>query len=225
MPWIDYDQHARTRPRDDLWGQVRRTVRGRPVPDAQIDMIVAAIHRQLRLETDDVLLDLACGNGALSHRLHPHCAASLGVDVSDYLIGIAAERFASAQHQFCIADAADYAEQEPQPGRFTKALCYGSLAYLEDGCLARLLLALGDRFPRVSRMLLGNLPDPARATSFFPDGTTPDLREARSDIGVWRDAAEIARMAGPGWQVTSSVMPAAFFGAHYRFDLLLTRCP
>jgi len=40
--WTDYDSHARTRPRDDFWGQVRRTVHGQPVTEAQVGMIVGA---------------------------------------------------------------------------------------------------------------------------------------------------------------------------------------
>ena len=222
MGWIDYDQHARTRPRDDLWGQVRRTVRGQAVNPEQIELIVAAIVEQLQLGPEDVLLDLACGNGALSCRLHPRCGASLGIDVSPYLIEVARERFATSAHRFEVDDIADYAEHEPDPDRFTKALCYGSLSYVPDGAVARLLQGLRSRFPNVSRVMLGNLPDPARAGAFRSE-PLPELREPRSDIGVWRGPQELARLAGPGWHLSTSNMPAGFFAAHYRFDAVLLR--
>lgn len=225
MAWVDYDTHARTRPRDDLWGQVRRTVGGQPVPPAQIDMIVAAVLRQLALCPGDTLLDVACGNGALSSLLHPHCAASLGVDVSDYLVGVAQERFSRENHRFVVGDAVGYCRSEGAPGRFTKALCYGSLGYLGDEEVAALLRTIHRRFPRVSKVLLGNLPDPARVDAFRPAGTVLPLRESRSDLGVWRSLDEVAELAGPGWQVTGSVMPAGFYGAHYRFDAGLERLP
>lgn len=223
MVWMDYDEHARTRPRDDVWGQVRRTVRGQPVPAEQIGMIVAATIEHLQLGPDDVLLDIACGNGALSSCLQPHCGASQGIDISEYLIGVAQERFATGCHAFMAADAAAFAEHAPGAGRFTKALCYGSFSYLDNDAAARLLRALHRRFCNVDRILLGNLPDPARAAAFYPAGTTPDLREPRSDIGVWRTLTEIAHLAGPGWRVTRSTMPATFFAAHYRYDALLVR--
>lgn len=224
MSWVDYDQHARNRPRDDLWGQVRRTVRGRPVGPEQIDMIVGRILETLQFGAGDVLLDLACGNGALSTRLHPHCAASLGVDVSPFLVEVANERFATAAHRFMVGDVAAYAETEPDPLRFTKGLCYGSLSYVSDTDVARLLRALHARFANISRVMLGNLPDPARAGAFH-NTPSPALRQPRSDIGVWRDPAELAALAGCGWRLEVATMPPGFFAAHYRFDAVLVRAP
>ncbi len=222
--WVDYDTHARTRPRDDLWGQVRRTVRGQPVAASQIDMIVAVIRRQLALETGDTVLDLACGNGALTARLQPHVAASLGVDISGYLVDVACERFASGVHDFHHQDAADFVRSERRPARFTKALCYGSLSYFDDAAVRRMLHGLHARFPSLDRIFLGNLPDPSRAELFY-HGAIPDLRQPRSDIGAWRSPAHLANLAGPGWDVRTSVMEPRFFASHYRYDALLTRSP
>ena len=223
MAWVDYDTHARSRPRDDVWGQVRRTVRGQPVAAEQIDLIVESVTGQLELAPGDVLLDLACGNGALTARLQPRCSASLGVDISPYLTGIAQERFARDRHGFTEGDITDYARREPEPARFTKGLCYGSLPYLDDDAVAALLHALHTRFTRLTRLVLGNLPDPTHATAFYGRGNVPSLCEPRSDIGVWRTPAELAQLAGPGWRLSHSVMPPGFFAAHYRFDALLER--
>ena len=67
-PKSDYfhKEYPKTLDPDDLWGQVRRTVNGKPVSDAQIALIVAAIRDGLQFSKEDVVLDLACGNGALS---------------------------------------------------------------------------------------------------------------------------------------------------------------
>ena len=239
--WVNYDTHAKSRPRSDFWGQVRRTVQGRPVPEMQIDLIVAAVIASLGLGPDDVLLDLACGNGALSDRLFERCAGGVGVDVSEYLIGVAQEYFATPSRQYVMADVADWVETAADPGRFTKAVCYGSFSYLPDDTAARMLRGLQRRFPRIGCVLLGNLPDPARAGRFYrtgsdagrrtgrtpdmatPDLGTPNLRAPESDLGVWRDEAEITALAGPGWQVATRPMPPEFFAAHYRYDALLVR--
>jgi SAM-dependent methyltransferase len=224
MDWIDYDQHARTRPRDDLWGQVRRTVRGQPVGAEQIDLIVATVVQLLQLGGGDTLLDLACGNGALSAQLQGRCRASLGVDISPYLVDVARERFETEAHHFIVDDIANYAETGAEPERFTKALCYGSLSYLSDADVARMLRALRSRFPNLRRVMLGNLPDPARVGAFHAE-PLPELGEPRSAIGVWRSPSELARLAGDGWTLSTSNMPATFFAAHYRFDALLERRP
>jgi len=220
--WTDYDTHARTRPRGDFWGQVRRTVRGQPVAQAQIDMIVEAAVAHLALNPGDRLLDLACGNGALSRPLFQRCAGGVGVDISDYLVGVAREHFAGPAHGYVVMDAAAYAETAAPDG-ITKALCYGSLSYLADDAAARMLRALHGRFPALRRILLGNLPDPARAGLFYPAGAAAELREPRSSIGAWRSPVEVAALAGPGWDVWCHTMPPDFFAAHYRYDAVLVR--
>lgn len=225
MGWVDYDSHARTRPRSDVWGQVRRTVGGHPYPAEQIDLIVDAILCHLDLKSHDVLLDLGCGNGALGALLRPFCAATCGVDASEYLIGVATERFAAPDQRFVVEDAASFCEAASDAGRYTKALCYGSLSYFEDELVARMLSSLHARFPALTHVLLGNLPDLARVELFQVPGVLLPLREARSDLGVWRSATEIAGLAGPGWTVTTSVMQSSFLAAHYRFDALLVRAP
>ena len=223
--WIDYDRHARTRPRDDLWGQVRRTVDGQPVGQDQIDRILAAITDHLALGPNDLLLDLACGNGALSAPLFAACAGGIGVDSSEYLIGIARERFATPTQAFHHQDAAGWAEQASSPPAFTKALCYGSLSYLTDDDVARMLSAIHHRMPTITRILLGNLPDPARASAFYRGRAIPSLDEPRSDLGAWRTPEAIARLAGSAWHAQPFLMEPGFFARHYRFDLVLSRLP
>src|SRR5579875_3735648 len=68
-PKSDYDAYPRTLPRDDIWGQVRRTINGRRISEAEVQEIVAALRAALALACGDTLLDLACGNGALTARL------------------------------------------------------------------------------------------------------------------------------------------------------------
>jgi SAM-dependent methyltransferase len=222
-PWIDYDQHARTRPRDDLWGQVRRTVHGVPVGPEQIDMIVTAVRDQLDLQSTDTLIDLGCGNGALTSRLFEYITASHGIDLSNYMIEVAKQRFATSRYSFETNDAAAFTQLEPAPERFTKALCYGTASYLDDDQLRRMLRNLFARFPRVTRILLGNLPDPERAAAFYTDTILPDLLQPRSAIGVWRSAPTLAALAGPSWHLVTTRMSTRFFAAHYRYDALLIR--
>src|SRR5690348_1022007 len=106
-PKWDYKEYPKTLPADDLWGQVRRTVYGKPVPEDQIQMIVEAIVTGLELRLPAIgLLDIGCGNGALAARLFPYCERCVGVDSSEYLIAVANTRFASARHSFICQDAA-----------------------------------------------------------------------------------------------------------------------
>jgi SAM-dependent methyltransferase len=225
-PWTDYKEYPKTLDPDDFWGQVRRTVNGKPVSDAQIALIVAAIRNGLQFSKGDVLLDLACGNGALSRYFFDDCRSLHGVDYSPYLIEIATKRFqVPGESTFMLDDAVHYVQNEPDPGRFTKALCYGSFPYFTEADARGVLRGLRDRFVNVRRLFIGNLPDRDRAHLFYPPEKdyTSELKDHAAQIGIWRSQAEFYTLAADeGWELTVTLMPPEFYAAHYRFDALLT---
>ena len=227
FPKSDYKEYPKTLDRDNLWGQVRRTVHGKPVTEEQIAMIVEAVRNGLQLQANDVVLDLACGNGALASYLFHHCAGLEGVDFSDYLIEIANSRFAlPGRTAFLVDDAAHYVENAPDPARFTKVLCYGSFSYFSEEDGTRVLAALARRFVGVSRVFIGNLPDAARADRFYPPGKDyrNELKDHAAQIGVWRSESELRELVSKaGWSFEIATMPEEYYAAQYRFDAILTR--
>lgn len=226
-PTVDYDVHARTCAPDAFWAQVKRTVHGKPVSEEQIEWIVGEIKRRLALVQGDVVLDLACGNGALSHRLVDTCAALVGVDISEYLIEVANRHFAEPPRvTFAAEGAAQYVANVADPRRFTKVLCYGSFAYFPVDDARATLKVLGERFVNVESVFIGNLPDRDRAAAFYAprDPEPGELDDPRAQIGIWRSRDEFAEMAAAaGWDAQFSTMPDAFFSVHYRYDVLLRR--
>jgi cyclopropane fatty-acyl-phospholipid synthase-like methyltransferase len=223
---FDYDEYSRTRAPDDFWGQVRRTVNGRPVSDDQIKMIVDTIISSLNLKPDDTLLDIACGNGALSHLLFDSCPDYLGVDLSEYLISVAKANFEALPHyQFMQQGAAEYVRAELRAERFSKVLCYGSFSYFSEADAAEVLCTLFEKFGNVRSVFIGNLPDKDRAAEFYKK--QPDVKELAdccSQIGIWRTRNEFSQLANEaGWQVKFLTMPDGFFSSYYRYDALLSR--
>lgn len=224
---LDYDVYARTRPVDDLWGQVRRTVKGEPVSAEQIHMIVNAIQEGLDLTAQDALLDLACGNGALSCLLFDSCKQFMGVDLSAYLIAIAKKHYEAApKRRFMEMGAAQYVRQEARPERFSKVLCYGSFSYFSNEDATEVLQQLFQRYRNVQRIFIGNLPDKDRAHNFYKEKAAGvnELSDHASQIGIWRSKEEFSALAAAaGWRAKFSNLPEAFFAAHYRYDVLLSR--
>jgi SAM-dependent methyltransferase len=226
-PKSDYKEYPKTLPRDDFWGQVRRTQYGKRITEAEVQAIVDAIRRGLGLQRNDTLLDLACGNGALSARLFDDCAGLMGVDSSEYLIEIARENFERRpEYRFEVGDVCQYARAEPEPERFTCGLCYGSFSFLAVPSGRELLQTLQKRFAGIDRLFIGNLPDKDRASLFYPDGKdyAAEVADHAAQIGVWWSEEEFRGLAEEcGWTARFSRMPSHVFNAKYRFDAVLTR--
>jgi SAM-dependent methyltransferase len=224
-PLANHDTHARSVAANEYWRQVRRTVNGEPIAEAQIKLIVNAIVTGLSLAQTDVVLDLACGNGALSSYLFQKCAELVGVDMSPYLIEIAAKDFArSPNYRFCADDIVSYLMHERNTSIFTKALIYGAFQYLsrDDGLSA--LKTLKQRFSAVTRVFIGNLPNRRRVDLFYRDRTPTEieLNDHEARLGVWYSPEEFQALAeAAGWHASFSYMPADFYASSYRFDVTL----
>ena len=230
-PHYRHLEHPKTVAPDDFWGQVSRTIHGKPVDEGQIQLILQAIRNGLQLAPNDHLLDLACGNGALAARLHAGIQGCEGVDFSDYLIQVARQHFSKplcaggAAPTYVCQDAASYAAQAEQPDRFTKALCYGAFPYFSHDDVRNVLGRLSTRFTGIRRVYLGNLPDRALAHRFFQNAYTEEtLDDPLAPIGIWRTQEQLETLAAcHGWRTEIVRMPVEFYAAHYRYDAILTR--
>jgi SAM-dependent methyltransferase len=211
---------------NDFWGQVRRSVRGKAVDENQIRMIVDAVLAGLALEPDDVVLDLCCGNGALADRVFARCRGGLGVDFAENQIAVAHKNFERPpDRQYVVGDVVDFAASTKDTARFTKALCYGSYAYLPPDDAGALLGHVRRRFPNVKRFFIGNLPDKASIRMFFDAADYVPGMEAEHDspIGMWRSEDDVRALAdATGWQAAFHRMPPEFFNGWYRYDVTLT---
>lgn len=222
-----YKEYPKSCARDDFWGQVKRTVNGTSVSQDQIDMIVQAIRTGLSLSENDRLLDLCCGNGALSRYLFSHCAGGIGVDYSEHLISVAKEYFESAPREiYKLCDVVEYLETEIDTHTFTKALCYGSFQYLSIRKTHDLLSTIRNRFKNIGQIFIGNVPDKSQIKKYYKNKEykVGSENDHTTMIGIWWTIEDFISMASKcGWDVTFTRMPDNFYAAHYRFDATLAR--
>lgn len=222
-----YDEHAKSCAPDDFWGQVKRTVGGQPVNASQIDMIVDSVRNGLTLSPQDILLDLCCGNGALTDKIFDFCAGGVGVDASPHLIEIARSNFERLPtRRYIVGEVSAFAAATPENNTFTKALCYGSFKYLSNETARRLLEHLRGRFAQISLIFIGNNADKALAKDFFYEGAyRPGVEDAHdSFLGMWRSEEEFSALAArAGWNVHFHRMPPAFYAARFCYDAILMR--
>lgn len=227
IPKNVYDalEYPKTCAPDDFWGQVRRTVHGKPVPQEQIDMIFAMVRDALQFEPDDALLDLCCGNGVLGSAFFDEIGAYVGVDMSPYLIEVGEKNFQRLPtHIFKKDTAIAFCTDEQRPERFGKALWFSAFSYFSDADAARVLSLLRTRFTGLRRLFIGSLPDEEQAPAFWGEREIPDLSEHTSAIGKWRSRKNFLELvAGTDWKAEILESPCEYYQAHYRYNALLTR--
>ena len=220
-----YKEHPKTCDPDDFWGQVKRTVNGKPVTQDQIDMIVQAVCNSLNLSKEDLLLDLCCGNGALTTYFFEKCSGGLGVDFSEYLISIAISNFKkSSKEDFLLKDIIEFVQNYHHPKIFTKAVCYGSIQYLHKQSAFKLFRNIRNRFCNIQKLFIGNVPNKQFMKDFFKDNYIEGIEDSpASSIGVWWSKEEFAQLAkSTGWIPKFLNMQEKFYSSHYRYDVILT---
>lgn len=224
-PHYFHKEYPKTLREDDFWGQVRRTVNGQPVGEEQIGMIVDAVTAGLDLVPQDTLLDICCGNGALTDRIFAHCKGGTGVDFSEYLVGIAQKYFEKKPNRSYVAkDAEEFLRAATETGQYTKALIYGAFSCFARDKARTTLQLLRERFPNVGVVYIGNLPDKNRMQAYFETREyIPGMEnDPNSQIGIWYTEAEFVALGKEtGWSVQVHHMPVDFFGAKFRFDMVL----
>ncbi|MGC8485752.1 MAG: class I SAM-dependent methyltransferase [Candidatus Baltobacteraceae bacterium] len=227
FPKHDYDEYPKTLAPDDFWGQVRRTVNGAPIDDRQISMIVAAVREGLLFTPKDGLLDIACGNGALSKEFFNDISSFYGVDSSEYLIQVAQKNFARPpDFTFDRLFIRDMIGEPTANFRVTKALCYGSFSYFSYDDANELIFKLPLKCPNLTKLYIGNIPDLERVRKFYgeADIEAASLARHQSQIGIWRSQSEMMELAlSAGWSCEVRLMPNSFYASHYRFDAILSR--
>lgn len=218
----DYMQRPQQFDRTDFWRQVRRTINGQPVDEIQIKFIVDQILSVLDLQPTDHLMDIGCGNGALTSYLEPYVAKLHGMDHSEYLIEIALEYFSSEKSTFELKNI-ENAIGLNKYKEFNKVLIYGVSSFLSDDTLQKLLTWYFNDNNR--SMMLGNIRDREYASKFY--GRNPsaiELDDISSSMGKWRERTWFENLANEqGIVVSFFKMPNEFYASEYYFDVLFSK--
>jgi len=230
-----YTKHAEQYDSKDFLKQVWRTENGEDIPAEQLNFITNSIRNALKLSKDDVVLDLFCGNGHLSHFFINEIKGLHGVDGSDYLIKIANENFrienksSYACSDLSLLDLNGMLQNSCfSQEDFTKILIFGSIQYLSKSLLADFLTFLYKKFTKATYIYIAPVPNKRHAADFFKkrniDVTTVNLDDNNSPIGSWLDPEEFMDTANKaGWKAQEIPFENRHYQSFYRFSILLSR--
>tara|TARA_Y100001968_G_scaffold44221_1_gene34319 strand:- start:578 stop:1270 length:693 start_codon:yes stop_codon:yes gene_type:complete len=224
---FDHDQYARQFDEKEFWKQVKRTVNGKSVSKEDINLITTKIFESLELKISDKLLDIGCGNGAITSFFKTKVSTIKAFDPSPYMIEIANKYFSSKCISFVVGSAKETIEIIENKDYYNKILFYGSFSYIEVDEAKTILKKLYNLLEENSKVFIGNIPNIEFHKEFFSKYTNPiipPLKSHRSSIGVWYSPSEMERICtNIGWETSTTIMPKEFYSSNYRFDITLSK--
>ena len=191
--------------------------------------IIAKVH----FESNDIILDLCCGNAALARIISKSCKEIHGVDHSARLIETAKqikeEENLSNLHLH-LSDAMNIDELFKEDF-FDKSYCYFSFQYFDKEKRELLLEKLSRITKQNGIIFLGDIPDRTRRWNFYPTklkfyreklSRLIKFKEGECDLGWWIDPKEIVEWCKRR-KLAASILPQdkSLPHSHYRFDVLI----
>jgi len=93
---------------DDLYFQVGKTLNKKPIEKEVFDKLTKNIIDKLQLTTDDVLLEMCCGNGLCTYELKDNAKQIIAVDFAPHLIESAKKYKAADNISYTLASVFDF---------------------------------------------------------------------------------------------------------------------
>lgn len=229
MDWNHYwnhvlDSHNET----DFFHQVGKTVGGVPISEDQIALSVGQMQACLSFASNDVVLDLCCGNGLITREIAPRCKRIVGVDFSEPLVGVAQAHHCPKNASYHVGSALQLsAKILPEGALFSKAYMHEALQYFDEADLRNIIAGIRQLTTKACPVFFGGIPDHARLWDFYntPERKQDYLRrkaEGREAIGTWWERPTLIAVAREaGYECKFIEQPEGLYSAHYRFGALL----
>ena len=229
--WEDY---SRKKGNKNLFEQVAKTVGGKPINDEQFKAIIQDIDNHLKLNSNDILLDLCCGNGLITKEIAKLCKKVIAVDSSEFLIEQAKVHCSRKNLSYYILDVLKINELESLLNlKFSKVLCYGSLAYFNQKDLELILNDLKDLLKKNHQILFGSVLNKEKIWNFFNTFKRKLvyifkiwLLGKEAGLGKWWKKSEIESVCEKlDYKCTFFPQNDILHTSHYRMDIRLTPIP
>jgi len=210
-----------------LLKQVGKTVNGLEVSEPQVKLIVENIANVLRLNANDSLIDLCCGNGLLTRQLAPLVKEVVGVDFSSGLIEAALNNEGFHNIEYVNSDVLSLNPKYLLG--LKKVLMYEAMQYFSEQQIG-ILLDQMNSLATGSLILFGGIPNKEKLNTYYDTEEKFAYylqceSEGKPHIGRWWLMSEIERLVSTrGFKATFLLQVATLYTAYYRFDVLLEKC-
>ena len=204
--WQNY-RNIEIKSEKDLLYQVGKTVGGQVITQEQFDLDLKEIISLLELNTNDVILDLCCGNGLFSYNLSQHVDHVIGLDFSELYINNAKQYHSKGNIDYQVGDILDndLLKDILKTHRVSKVLMNDCLAYFNPNSLKIILKELSHH---QVVMVISSILDKEKKWKFY---NTIDRK-----IKYFKDVVFDNKNSGIGYWWTKKQINS--IAAHYGFD-------
>lgn len=224
MNWQQYWNSGDIVKAEDFCKQVGRTQNQKNYSEKQISVLTARIVDFLKAATEKTVLELACSNGMMTHRIAPHFKSIKAIDFSGRLIEIASAHFAAKNIEYVVGNAL---ELDSEATHYDCILVYFALQYF-DTSQARVLF---NHFRRLLKpgglILLGEVADGDRIWRFYQGLSGKwryyvDRLRSKPIIGHWWKTSDLIKLSEQyGFNATVFYQPDNLPNHYFRYDAVL----
>lgn len=221
------DRINKSRCDDFLW-QVGKTVNGKAVPHDQVEIIVKTITNRLKLNKNDIVLDIGCGNGLLTKKISKYVSKATGVELTPDLFEIAEKYHLCNNVSYINYNILNLGEEAVNE-KYTKVYLYEVIQHFNYIETDKLFSKLIEITSKNAIFFIGGILDIEKKMTFFDSKErramlfTSLLKES-DPLGTWY-YKEFLDFLAEKYNLYSECLAQddKLYTAHYRFDCLLQK--
>lgn len=169
--WSDFWLNYNVSENKDLQSQVFRTRNNLPISNDQWVETLIDVRKKLELKSDDLLLDLCCGNGVFAAEFSQSVGSIHAIDINNKLI----ETLNSMKLLNVTTQTSNINDVQYIKDSYSKILWYAGIQYLDYSSVVDLAFKLGQALKKDGILLIGDIPDSDKLWNYF---NTPERQEA-----------------------------------------------
>jgi len=211
---------------DDYLRQVGKTIAGKTIDNSQFDLIVNSIIKNLKINSDDIVLDLCCGNGLITQKILQYCDRIEGIDYSKPLIDIAKSVHSPDYCNYLNKSILDL-HPDNFPFKFSKVYMYEALQHFSQKQFEDILQIIFKITKPQAIIFLGSIPNKEKIWDYYNtfsrklDYIKRKIINSEA-IGYWWNSNSVLEICNKfGMKCTVMNQNPELYTTHYRFDALI----
>lgn len=204
--------------------QVHKTVSGEPITTDQFATQISDIKDALAIRSEDLVLDMCCGNGIITIEISKECRRIVGFDFSEPLINIAKKYNNPDNATYYCMSVLDIEITKVINEPFTKIYMYEAIQHFSKDDFQKIMEIITQISTPDALIFFGGIPDEDKIWDFYD---TPERRKEyelrksnnQDPIGTWWKKDDFVSIcAQNGFDCKILLQNPLLHSAHYRFD-------